>query len=206
MNLKSIETEANLVNEPTASDLDAASRLGPTINKHLTSLEALCKLIPDCSDALGKIKELRKSFADKISLQPNVLEAPLTLEQQVKHHSQRSVGHLETKLKDMAKSSENLGYDAIDKVMKDISNQDGITPDDLHKLFVSSHGGMTPDDFAKAVRDKSINEEIAVCYSDWNETLGEAVWVAITKHLLRQGYNKALVEDRINRSIITIGL
>ena len=90
--------------------------------------------------------------------------------------------------------------------MKDISGQDGITPDDLHKLFVSSHGGMTPDDFAKAVRDKSINEEIAVCYDNWNESLGEAVWVAITKHLLKQGYNKSLVEESINNSIIKIGL
>jgi hypothetical protein len=204
MNLKSIENEANLVNEPNANDLDAASRLGPTINNHLTSLETLCKLMPDCSSALVKIKELRKLFAEKISLQPNVLEAPITMEQQVKHHSQKSVGHLETKLKDMAKTSGSIGYDAIDKVMQNISTTDGVTPDDLHKLFVASHGGMTPDDYAKAVRDKSINEEIAMVYPTLLAEMGNGVWAGLTNHLVAKGYSKLLVEEAVNQAIIRI--
>lgn len=206
MKLKSIETEANLVNEPTANDLDAASRIGPMINKHLTSLEALCKLIPDCSNALGKIKDLRAAFAEKISLQPNVLETPVTMEQQVKQSSQQSVGNLEKKLTDMAKGPAKLDYNTIDSAMKEISRANRVTPDDLHKLFVASHGGMTPDDYAKAVRDKSINEQIAELYDTLHDTLGESVWVAISKELYRSGYDKTEVKESVNNAIIKLSL
>lgn len=202
MKLKSIETEADLINEPTARDLDAASRLGPTINKHLTSLEALCKLIPDCSGLMGKIKELRTEFGNKIQLQGNVLESPMQNEQQVQHHSQKSVGHLENKLKDMGKGSDKIDYPSIDSAMQQISQQDGITPDDLHKLFAASHGGMSPDDYAKAVRDRSINEEIATLFDELSETLGESVWIAITKRLTTKGYDKTEIKESVNKAIV----
>ena len=206
MNLKSIENEANLVNEPTASDLDAASRLGPTINKHLASLETLCKLIPDCDNATSKLKELRQIFARQLSLQPNVLETPITLEQTVQHHSQKSIGHLENKLKDMGKSSASIDYNSIDKAMKEISQNNGVTPDDLHKLFVASHGGMTPDDYAKAVRDRSINESIFEIYEREYNNLGDSVWVAISNHLKNQGYEKTEIKEFVNRAIMKIAL
>lgn len=206
MNLKSLENEASLVNEPTASDLDAMSRIGPTINSHLNSLETLCKLLPDCSNALSKIKDLRAAFAEKISLNSNVLETPLATEQQVKHHSQRSVGNLEKKLKDMAKSGATLDYNSIDKTMQDISRENNVSADDLHKLFVASHGGMTPDSYAKAIKDRSIAEHIAELYDNWNESLGETVWLAISKELVRNGHDKEYVKESVNKAIIKISL
>lgn len=206
MKLRSIENEASLVNEPTASDLDAASRLGPTINKHLTSLETLCKLLPECGTILNSIQALRDEFANKIQLQGNVLESPIQIEQQVRQHSQKSVGHLENKLKDLAKGSEKLDYQTIDRAMQEISRTNSITPDDLHKLFAASHGGMTPDDYAKAVRNRSINEEIAILFDALSESHGNTVWVAITKHLSKQGYDKTEIKESVDQAINRLDL
>ena len=201
MNLKSIENEANLVNDPTASDIDAASRLGPIINKNLISLEALCRLIPNCSTELDKIRELRELLSKKINLQLNVLEAPTAVEQRVQHHSQKSVGQLEDKLKDMAKGTAKIDYDSIDQEMQEISKNNSVTPDDLHKLFAASHGGMTPDDYAKAIRDRSINEEIYEFYFEHNEHMGNAVWPAVSTHLKSKGYDNDLIVESVNKAI-----
>lgn len=206
MKLRSIENEASLVNEPTASDLDAASRLGPTINKHLTSLEALCKLLPECGTILNSIHALRDEFANKIQLQGNVLESPIQIEQQVKQHSQKSVGRLENKLKDLAKGSAKLDYQTIDHAMQEISKTNGVTPDDLHKLFAASHGGMKPDDYAIAMRNHSINEEIAILFDSLSESCGNTVWVAITKHLAKQGYDKTEIKESVDQAINRLDL
>lgn len=206
MQLKSIENEADLVDQPTASDLDAASRLGPVINKHLTSLEALCRLIPDCAGEITKIKDLRNSISQKINLQSNVLETPITVEQRVQQHSHKAVGELTNKLRDMAKGSSKLDYDSIDRVMTEIGQQNKVTPDDLHKLFAASHGGMTPDDYAKAVRDHSINEEIYGFFAENIETLGESIWVALSRHLKSQGYESDLINESIDKAIEKLDL
>jgi len=201
MNLKSIENEANIIDQPTVNDLDAASRIGPIINKHLTSLEALCKLVPNCQDDLSKLQELRKSLSQKINLQLNVLEAPFAREQHVQHHSQKSVGNLENKLKSLAKGSGKIDYDTIDREMQEISRQNGVTANDLHKLFAASHGGMTPDDYAKAIRDRSIQEQIVELFVEHADTLGESVWISISKHLRNQGYETDIINEAVNQAI-----
>ena len=215
MKLRSIENEASLVNEPTASDLDAASRLGPTINNHLTSLEALCKLMPDCGLLLGKLKDLRADFTSKIQLQSNVLESPITPNQQTPNQQtpkqppnqqalnqkQKGVGNLENKLKDMAKGTSKLDYSTIDTTMKQISQQDRVTPNDLHKQFVDTHNGMTPDAYAQAVRNHKINEDIAILFDELSESYGNTIWVAITKRLTKQGYDKDQIKESVDRAI-----
>lgn len=206
MNLKSIENEANLVSNPTANDIDAASRLGPIVNKHLTSLEALCRLIPDCNTELDKIQELRNQLSKKINLQLNVLEAPIATEQHVQYHSQKSVGQLEDKLKDMAKATGKIDYDSIDKEMQEISKTNNVTPDDLHKLFSASHGGMTPDDYAKAIRDQSINEEIYDFFFENYKDIGDAVWPTISTHLKNKGYSNDLIVESVNKAIAILVL
>ena len=44
-------------------------------------------------------------------------------------------------------------YDAIDKVMKKICKEEGITPKQLHDNFKSAHNGQIPDDWIKKQMD-----------------------------------------------------
>jgi hypothetical protein len=75
MKLDSILDQINLRQEPTSMDLDVSIRLGPTISQHLTALEALCKLLPNCAELQEKLNEIKGLFASSVPLQSNVLEA-----------------------------------------------------------------------------------------------------------------------------------
>ena len=44
-------------------------------------------------------------------------------------------------------------YDAIDRVMKKICKEEGITPKQLHDNFKSAHNGQIPDDWIKKQMD-----------------------------------------------------
>jgi hypothetical protein len=75
MKLKTILDQMNLRQEPSSMDLDVSTRLGPTISQHLTALEALCKLLPNCIELQEKLNEIKGLFAASVPLQSNVLEA-----------------------------------------------------------------------------------------------------------------------------------
>lgn len=57
----------------------------------------------------------------------------------------KGVKQLERKLLSMSSHS----YDAIDKEMKKIAKNQGITPKDLHNNFKSAHNGQIPDEWVK---------------------------------------------------------
>lgn len=75
MKLDSILDQINLRQDPTSMDLDVSTRLGPTISQHLMALEALCKLLPNCSELQEKLNEIKSLFSSSVPLQSNVLEA-----------------------------------------------------------------------------------------------------------------------------------
>jgi len=75
MKLDSILDQINLRQEPASMDLDVSTRLGPTITQHLTALDALCKLLPNCVELQEKLNELKTLFSASVPLQSNVLEA-----------------------------------------------------------------------------------------------------------------------------------
>ena len=75
MKLKTILDQMNLRQEPSSMDLDVSTRLGPTVSQHITALEALCKLLPNCIELQEKLNEIKGLFAASVPLQSNVLEA-----------------------------------------------------------------------------------------------------------------------------------
>jgi len=66
-------------------------------------------------------------------------EIPLYVEEDA-----AAVSELESELTEM----QDLSWQSIDKVMREIANDYGMTPKELHKEFKSKHG-MIPDDWAK---------------------------------------------------------
>lgn len=74
MKLESLKSEANLHSAPSAHDIDVIDKLGPEIHKHLNSLNALCKLIPESNDIIEKVSELKQLISSKVKLQSGVLE------------------------------------------------------------------------------------------------------------------------------------
>ena len=84
-----------------------------------------------------------------VNEQQEVEEEPESLE----YISETSaVDELETELLKL----EDANWTSIDKVMRVIAKDHGITPKELHKEFKSSHGGQIPDDW---IKEQAIQEE-----------------------------------------------
>lgn len=139
------------------------------------------------------------------------------MEQQLQQQAQASVGKLESRLKQAAKGGNKLSYGAIDEIMQKVCKEDDVAPNDLHNMFVASHAGWTPDQWVKNspdVIDSSIHEStildqiirdsyVLEMYETMRVGLGDKAWVAITKRLIAEGYDSQMVENIVNRAIIT---
>lgn len=134
MKLSSIKSEANLLNDPEGHDIDVIDKLGPSIHKHLGSLEALCKLIPDNIEIAKCLANLKNELSRKIQIQSNVLEYDKT------HNPQNEIPSISS---------------------------------------------------------------IIEMYNEYHNQIGEAAWVAVTKHLINQGHPKDKVYNLIDEAIST---
>lgn len=66
-------TKSSLSNQPDKIDLDVISRLGPAIEKNLSLLERMFKLMPNANELLEKLTEI-KELVVRSSPSSNVLE------------------------------------------------------------------------------------------------------------------------------------
>lgn len=66
-------TKSSLINQPDKIDLDVASRLGPAIEKNISLLERMCKLMPNSNELLVKLAEF-KELISRSTPSSNVLE------------------------------------------------------------------------------------------------------------------------------------
>jgi hypothetical protein len=199
MKLSTISNGVGPIPPTTAVDLDVASRLGPMLSKHLSSIEALCNLLPNCDEIKSKVSDLRTAIQSSVNLGDNVLETDLS-------HVSPSVSKLESRLELMAKNGSTLDYGAIDEVMQQICKEDGCAPSDLHVHFKEKNGA-TPDSWAKKIKEASLDVKISEhhiieMYETMRPGLGDKAWVAISKRLKAQGSDPALVDQLIDRAII----
>lgn len=218
MKLQNLSENTNTV----GLDLDVATRLGPTILKHLIALSTLSKLLPNSSLLQTKLDELKQDFETCVSLSSNVLEKDavdivnLTLEQQLHAPVHQAVKDLETELKQEGKSGKTTDNGAVSAIIKTVAERNHVTVSDLNKMFMASHGNTTPHHYVKMVKDGSVKESIAremsiddyiaasfviETYETMKPGLGDKAWVAISKRLRAEGYEPAMVESMINRAI-----
>lgn len=212
----------NLGMHSTGVDIDVASRLGPTINKHLIALSTLSKLLPNSTVLQTKLEELKQDFETSVSLHSNVLEknaidiVNLTLEQQLHAPVHQAVKDLEIELKQEGKRGKTSANGEISAKIKTVAERNNVTVNDLNKMFMASHGNTTPHDYVKMVKDGSVKESankemslddyiaasfVIETYETMKTGLGDKAWVAISKRLRAEGYEPSMVESMINRAI-----
>lgn len=223
MKLKNLAENNN--SHTVGIDLDVASRLGPTINKHLVALETLSKLLPNSSALCNKIEDLKHDFEACVSLQNNVLEknaidiAQLTLEQQLHSPVHPAVKDLEVELKALGKSGKSTNGQQISDLVKKVAEKNSVTINDLNKMFMSSHGNATPHHYITLAKDGVLKETqereftiddyvassfVIEMYETMKPGLGDKAWVAISKRLRAEGYDQQMVENIINRAIYKV--
>ena len=102
-------------------------------------------------------------------------------------------------------SQESLDYEAIDNLMKKVSKDNGITPEELHDGWLESHGGKTPDHIAQAIRKRSTTnsliDEALIVYDEVKDDLGHLAWVRVSKELTNRGHNRTMVQNAIVEAI-----
>lgn len=206
-------------------DLDVANRLGPTVLKHIVSLETLSKLLPNTAEICAKLEELKHAFETSVSLQSNVLEKNaidainLTLEQQLHSPVHPAVKDLENELKSVGKTGKSIHNSQISSMVKKIAEKNRVSVNDLNKMFMASHGNSTPYHYMELARNGQIKEAttahltiddhvansfVIEMYETMKPGLGDKAWVAISKRLKAQGYEPAMVENIINRAIVKV--
>jgi hypothetical protein len=137
MKISQLNREDTLTTKTNGIDLDAKSRIGATINKHIVALQTLIDLVPDNSDVLNQIKTLKDSLSQKINLNSNVLE------QQIRVPASIAV---QTLTREIDKNPEGN----IDKLVTTVSNdsRDKISPESLIQMFSANNAGLTPKEYA----------------------------------------------------------
>ena len=224
MKLQNLSENSAAISNPVGMDLDVATRLGPTIQKHLVALETLARLLPNSSSICSKLAELKSDFESCVSMNSNVLEKDaidivnLTLEQQLHSPVHPAVKDLETELKDMGKTGNTISNSAITAKVNAVASRNKVTPSDLDKMFKATHGNATADHYVKLAKDGVLKEQerimtvddyiassfVMEMYETMKPGLGDKAWVAISKRLKAEGYEHDMVESIINRAIYKI--
>ena len=101
----------------------------------------------------------------------------------------KGVKHLEQKLLSMSSHS----YDAIDKEMKKIAKNQGITPKELHDNFKSAHNGQIPDEWVKdqTSNNSEMDQQEFKCPDG---KCGECPYCQKKKQMVSLGYAEEAVE------------
>jgi hypothetical protein len=103
----------------------------------------------------------------------------------------KGVKELESKLLSMSSHS----YDAIDKAMKKICKQKGITPQELHDNFKSAHNGQIPDEWIKTQVSQDNSEMDEQDFMCPDGKCGECPYCKKKKEMVSMGYSEDAVES-----------
>ena len=103
----------------------------------------------------------------------------------------KGVKELENKLLSMSSHS----YDAIDKAMKKICKQKGITPKELHDNFKSAHNGQIPDEWIKTQVSQDNSEMDEQDFMCPDGKCGECPYCKKKKEMVSMGYSEDAVES-----------
>ena len=130
MKLSTLKSEADIKSEPTGLDLDILEKIGPSINKNLTSLDSLLKLIPNSSNVLKQLENLKIELSKHIKLQSNVLE----LDKMKKKNSDKSVEDVCAMFESLSSELGDGAWIAISRKLR----SEGMDNDSVIKIIDSA--------------------------------------------------------------------
>ena len=171
MKLSTISTQSNPLIDRSRIDIDVTSRLGPAIQQHLSGLEELCKILPNCADLQEKLNELKALFSSVVTLSTNVLEADNTAPRVYNYDESKPFSQQMVRT---GAGAERIGY-LPTKIINEAGRVESLVKDvDVIERMSRENKGMQADDVQDSI-DKLLhfNKQLINSVQVFNEAVTE---------------------------------